>query len=244
MNCDHSLLTYSFYKQPKFILRLFQIRLREIMKINAVPALVIGIGLALILYATGGTDNPLNYVVLIVSILCMSLFFSIHYLRTSEGKRGCYFNVNTPKTEAGNRQVPMLDFVKEAFKMEKERQEILDLHCEATVDGYTDFIFINRFGLPQHQATLNKAIRRIIRDCNDEQFLKDENPDVLLPHFSCHSLRHTFTTRMCEAGVNVKVIQDTLGHKDISTTLNIYTDVTKELKRTEFEGLDLYFKTV
>ncbi len=80
MNCDHSLLTYSFYKQPKFILWLFQIRLREIMKINAVPALVIGIGLALILFVTGGTDNPLNYVVLIVSILCMSLFFSIHYL--------------------------------------------------------------------------------------------------------------------------------------------------------------------
>lgn len=80
MNCDHSLLTYSFYKQPKFILRLFQIRLREIMKINAVPALVIGVGLALILYSTGGTDNPLNYVVLIVSILFMSLFFSIHYL--------------------------------------------------------------------------------------------------------------------------------------------------------------------
>lgn len=64
----------------------------------------------------------------------------------------------------------------------------------------------------------------------------------LLPHFSCHSLRHTFTTRMCEAGVNVKVIQDTLGHKDISTTLNIYTDVTKELRKSEFEGLDSYFK--
>ena len=136
----------------------------------------------------------------------------------------------------------MLGFVKEAFLMEKERQELLDLHCEATVDGYTDFIFINRFGQPQHQATLNKAIRRIIRDCNDEQLLKDENAEVLLPHFSCHSLRHTFTTRMCEAGVNVKVIQDTLGHKDISTTLNIYTDVTKELRRSEFEGLDSYFK--
>ena len=117
-----------------------------------------------------------------------------------------------------------------------------DIHCEAVVDGYTDFIFLNRFGQPQHQATLNKAIRRIIRDCNDEQFLKDENAKVLLPHFSCHSLRHTFTTRMCEAGVNVKVIQDTLGHKDISTTLNIYTDVTKELRRSEFEGLDSYFK--
>nr|WP_330367170.1 tyrosine-type recombinase/integrase [Enterocloster clostridioformis] len=56
-----------------------------------------------------------------------------------------------------------------------------------------------------------------------------------------HSLRHTFTTRMCEAGVNVKVIQDALGHKDVSTTLNIYTDVTKELRKSEFEGLELQF---
>lgn len=80
MNCDHSLLTYSFYKQPGFILKLFRIRLREIMKINVVPALVIGAGLPLLLYASGGTDNPLNYIVLFVSILSMSLFFSIHYL--------------------------------------------------------------------------------------------------------------------------------------------------------------------
>ena len=46
---------------------------------------------------------------------------------------------------------------------------------------------------------------------------------------------------MCEAGVNVKVIQDTLGHADISTTLNIYADVTRELKMAEFEGLDKWF---
>ena len=133
-------------------------------------------------------------------------------------------------------------FVREAFEQEKQKQEDLGLHCEVTIDGYTDFIFINRFGQAQHQATLNKAIRRIIRDCNDEQFLHSDEPDVLLPHFSCHSLRHTFTTRMCEAGVNIKVIQDALGHSDISTTLNIYTDVTKELKTSESKGLDNYFK--
>lgn len=157
-------------------------------------------------------------------------------------EKGLLFQCEYSKTEAGNRQVPMLDFVKEAFVMEKERQELLGVHCEATIDGYTDFIFLNRFGQPQHQSTLNKAIRRIIRDCNDEQFLKTENPEVLLPHFSCHSLRHTFTTRMCEAGVNIKVIQDALGHSDISTTLNIYADVTKEMKAEEFKGLDSYFK--
>lgn len=162
--------------------------------------------------------------------------------RETDGKKGCYFNVNTPKTKAGVRQVPMLDFVREAFLREREYQEANEIQCKVVIDGYTDFIFVNRFGATQHQGTLNKAIRRIIRDCNDEVLLRGETNPVLLPHFSCHSLRHTFTTRMCEAGVNVKVIQDALGHADISTTLNIYADVTKELKKDEFSGLDLYFK--
>ena len=139
-------------------------------------------------------------------------------------------------------QIVIPKAARETFEHEKQKQEDLGLHCEVTIDGYTDFIFINRFGQAQHQATLNKAIRRIIRDSNDEQFLHSDEPDVLLPHFSCHSLRHTFTTRMCEAGVNIKVIQDALGHSDISTTLNIYADVTKEMKAEEFKGLDSYFK--
>lgn len=102
--------------------------------------------------------------------------------------------------------------VQTVFVMEKERQELLGVHCEATIDGYTDFIFFNRFGQPQHQSTLNKAIRRIIRDCNDEQFLKTENPEVLLPHFSCHSLRHTFITRKVSEWDTT--IQDTMEEYD------------------------------
>ena len=161
--------------------------------------------------------------------------------RDENHKKGCYFNVNTPKTEAGKRQIPMLSFVKEAFIMERDYQQAIGVKCEVTIDGYSDFIFINRYGGAQHFGTLNKTIRRIIRDCNDAELTNDPGAKVLLPHFSCHSLRHTFTTRMCEAGVNVKVIQDTLGHADISTTLNIYADVTKELKKDEFIGLDSYF---
>lgn len=80
MNCDHSMLTYSFYKKPAFILKLFQIRLRELVKMNLPPAIVIGGGLALLLYVTGGTDHGMNYLVLIFSVLAMSVFFSVHYL--------------------------------------------------------------------------------------------------------------------------------------------------------------------
>ena len=162
--------------------------------------------------------------------------------RDSSGKQGCYFNVHSPKTESGKRQVPMLEFVKEAFLLEREYQQSVGLVCNVVIDGYTDFIFLNREGGTFHQGTMNKTIRRIIRDCNDEVLMKGEAEPVLLPHFSCHSLRHTFTTRMVEAGVNVKVMQDTLGHADISTTLNIYADVTKELKKDQFAGLDAYFR--
>ena len=150
---------------------------------------------------------------------------------------GCYFSIHTPKTTAGKRVIPMLDEVREAFLEEKRYQELSQLTCKAVVDGYTDFIFINRFGNVQHQGTLNKALRRIIRDCNDEQLAKNRKDIVLLPRFSCHSLRHTFTTRLVEAGVNLKVIQDALGHKDFSTTMDVYTDVTKELRQREFDNL-------
>ena len=151
---------------------------------------------------------------------------------------GCYFNCHTPKTEAGKRRVPMLSYVKEAFLEEQRYQEINGIQCKVTIDGYTDFIFVNRFGTAQHQGTLNKALRRIIRDCNDEILLKCQNPKVLLPRFSCHSLRHSFTTRLVEQNVNLKVIQDCLGHKDIETTLNIYADVTNGLRKKEFDQLE------
>ena len=161
----------------------------------------------------------------------------------NHAENGCYFNINTPKTKAGVRNVPMLEFVKQAFIEERKYQMANGIRCSVKIDGYTDFIFVNRFGAAQHQGTLNKAVRRIIRDCNDEVLERNEENPVLLPRFSCHSLRHTFTTRMCEAGVNIKVIQDALGHSDISTTLNIYADVTKELKKKEFEGLEAVFKS-
>ncbi len=155
----------------------------------------------------------------------------------NHAENGCHFSIHTPKTNAGRRVIPMLEDVRKAFLEEKQYQEFNGLKCNAAVDGYTDFIFINRFGNLQHQGTLNKALRRIIRDCNDMQLSKKEKNPVLLPRFSCHSLRHTFTTRLVEAGVNLKVIQDTLGHKDFSTTMDIYTDVTKELKQREFDQL-------
>ena len=148
---------------------------------------------------------------------------------------GCYFGINTPKTKKGKRTIPMIEGVKEALRLEKEYQDYTGLHCKVTIQGYTDFIFVNQNGNVQNQGTLNKALRRIIRDCNQKVLdnRKGNEKVVLLPNFSCHTLRHTFATRLCEAGVNIKVIQEILGHSDISTTLDIYTDATSDFKKSE-----------
>ncbi|MCR5383389.1 MAG: site-specific integrase [Saccharofermentans sp.] len=159
--------------------------------------------------------------------------------RTGDGQ---VFAINTPKTQNSIRIIPMLPKVKEALIMEKTYQEEAGLRSTSVVDGYKDFIFINRFGNVQHQGTLNKALRRIIRDCNYEVLDRDHGKDVvLLPKFSNHSLRHTFTTRMCEAGVNIKAMQSILGHADAETTLDIYADATKELKKAELISFEEYF---
>ncbi len=157
---------------------------------------------------------------------------------------GTYFSINTPKTEAGCREINMVSGVREAFEMEFQYQEELGIKSVARIDGYEDFIFVNRDGNVQHQGTLNKALKRIMRDCNDKVLLEqdlDTDP-VLLPNFSCHVLRHTFATRLCEAGVNIKVIQDILGHVDISTTMDIYVDVMNETKQRELANFNGYME--
>ena len=80
MNCDHSILTYRFFRTPKVILGLFRERLKTIILINLMPAMVIAIGLPVLLLITGGTDNVLNYAALFFSIIAISVFFSVHYL--------------------------------------------------------------------------------------------------------------------------------------------------------------------
>ena len=154
------------------------------------------------------------------------------------------YAINTTKTPCSKRVIPMLDSVKEAFLEEKRYQEKNGLYCKSIIDGYQDFIFCNRFGDVLNLGVINKALRRIMRDCNDEILENYEGDDmpVLLPRFSCHTFRHTFTTRMCESGMHLKVIQGILGHSDIRTTMDIYADITKELQDIAMDDLTSYLK--
>ena len=60
-----------------------------------------------------------------------------------------------------------------------------------------------------------------------------------LPWVTLKGLRHTHATLLLQSGVASKVVQERLGHSDISTTLNIYSHVTPTIQREaiqHFEG--------
>ena len=52
-----------------------------------------------------------------------------------------------------------------------------------------------------------------------------------LPEIRFHDLRHTAGSLLLAQGVNIKQIQEFLGHADVTTTLNIYTHTDEEAKK-------------
>lgn len=79
-NCDHAMLTYNFYRNPKVILGLFKKRLITVIKVNLIPTLVIAIGNMILLYLSSNDIYWLTYFSSFVFILLCSIFFSVHYL--------------------------------------------------------------------------------------------------------------------------------------------------------------------
>lgn len=94
------------------------------------------------------------------------------YYQRDKGK--CYFSVTSPKTTAGYRIIPMLPEVKQALLNEKKYQEEVGLTCQASIDGYTDFIFLNRNGFAHNPQTINRTIKRITLAYNEEEIERAE----------------------------------------------------------------------
>lgn len=169
----------------------------------------------------------------------ISINHQMTYYPRREDTYKCEFKVSLPKTDAGIRILPMMNQVHEVLQEEYDRQ-MEDGFSTAVVDGMTGFIFTNRFGTIHNPQAINRAIKRIYEAHNAEEILKAKNEQrdpVIIPHFSCHHMRHTFCTRFCENETNVKVIQSIMGHASIETTMDIYAEVTQAKKKEALDNL-------
>jgi len=65
------------------------------------------------------------------------------------------------------------------------------------------------------ESNLNKLVRKAARDAGIRKAV------------SCHTLRHSFATHLLQSGVDIRTVQQQLGHADVKTT-EIYTHVLKQ----------------
>ena len=79
-NCDYAMLNYNFYKKPKVILELFKKRLLTVVKVNLIPAFVIGIGNIILMTISKNTYSITTLLTTFLFIISLSVLYSVHYL--------------------------------------------------------------------------------------------------------------------------------------------------------------------
>ena len=72
------------------------------------------------------------------------------------------------------------------------------------------------------------------------RWLKYIRDKYKLDPITTHGLRHTHCSLMFESGATIKEVQFRIGHKDVKTTLDVYTHVTKKAKAGTIEKFEKY----
>lgn len=119
--------------------------------------------------------------------------------------------VKPPKTPKSIRTLDLPDQLLEKLRLHKAQCAARHLRMGKRYTA-TEFIFVHPDGQPIYPEYLTQKLTKLQKKAD-------------LPHCRFHDLRHLCASIMLLQGVNVKVAQQILGHKDINTTLNIYSHV-------------------
>lgn len=134
----------------------------------------------------------------------------------------------TPKTETSYRTIPIPKNIMNNLKLYMKKQSAIEKENEEFYNNSVDYIFCNKFGNPLDPKLLPRNFKSVLRKAG-------------LREIKYHSLRHTYATRLFEAGVPIKTVQALMGHSDITTTMNIYTHVMPEQKSQAVEKINDLF---
>lgn len=138
--------------------------------------------------------------------------------------------IEAPKTEAGNRVIPISEEVCNAFKRiiaNRPKPKV-----EPMIDGRAGFLYLDKNGKPMVALHWEKYFQHICQKYNSIY-------KVPIPKVTPHVCRHTYCSNMAHSGMNPKTLQYLMGHSDISVTLNTYAHTSFEIAEEELKKVNL-----
>lgn len=140
------------------------------------------------------------------------------------GEDGTELIIKDPKTEESIRTIPISDNVLALLK----KQELKQKENKLKLGPYykdSDFVFTTEEGELINPASFSRMFG---------DFLKKHN----LKKIRLHDLRHTNATLMLKSNIPTKIASQRLGHSNVSTTLDLYSHVLKDMERETTEKID------
>lgn len=129
-----------------------------------------------------------------------------------------------PKTASGRRMIVISHTTVEKLRKHKEQQN-MDHSVAGDQWQENDLVFPTRLGTPMFPTNMYKDFKDLLKKLG-------------LPNVRFHDLRHTAATLMLQQGIHPKIVQERLGHADISMTLNTYSHVLPSMQEDAAEKLD------
>lgn len=141
----------------------------------------------------------------------------------SRGKGGTW-ELGQPKTASGRRSIALPPSCVAALRKQRAAQNAERLRLGPVWEDH-GFVFTNETGGPLHVNSLVGRFRKLTMVAG-------------VPSIRFHDLRHTSATLLLAEGVHPKIVQERLGHADISMTLNRYSHVTPGMQRQAADTID------
>ncbi|MDF2536482.1 MAG: integrase family protein, partial [Bacillales bacterium] len=141
------------------------------------------------------------------------------------------FDLTTPKTTTSVRTITVDPDIMEILKKHRTNQAKEKLK---NADYYDErkFVIARPNGYPLFPYDICRHMKRILK-----------NSTISKP-LTPHGLRHTHISMLAEMGVDLKSIMERVGHKDMKTTIEIYTHVTNKMKKNTSQKVTHYLRNV
>lgn len=148
-----------------------------------------------------------------------------------DGKKDEY-QLLTPKTKTSIRTITFDNSIAQLLQRHKQQQTEQKMKVR-NIWHDEDFVITREDGYPMSPRFVHYRMKRLEKKLHDQKGIKKK----LHPHI----LRHTHTSMLTEAGVDLRAIMQRLGHTDAKTTLSVYTHVTEKMKLDASDKLGRVF---